>query len=175
MTAVRLQGPRILLRPLEPADRAAIAEILAEPDVARWWAQSGVEQAVGDIFDSGPHERFAIEIDGRLAGYLQVFEELDPDYRHAGIDLFLGAAWQGRGLGPEAIRLVARHLFEDRGHHRITIDPAAANERAIRAYEKVGFRRVGIMRRYERGADGTWHDGLLMDLLRDELVEAAAD
>ena len=73
-------------------------------------------------------------------------------------------------LGPEAIRLVARHLFGERGHHRLIIDPAVANERAIRAYEKVGFRRVGVMRRYERGADGTWHDGLLMDLLADELA-----
>jgi aminoglycoside 6'-N-acetyltransferase len=33
----------------------------------------------------------------------------------------------------------------------------------------VGFRRVGIMRKYERGPDGVWHDGLLMDMLREEL------
>jgi aminoglycoside 6'-N-acetyltransferase len=101
---------------------------------------------------------------------LQFTEEREPDYRHAGIDLFVGGAWQGQGTGPEAIRLVARYLFEVGAHHRITIDPAADNERAIRAYEKVGFRRVGMMRRYERRADGTWHDGLLMDLLREELV-----
>jgi len=91
-------------------------------------------------------------------------------YRHAGIDLFVGTAWQGRGLGPGAIRLVARYLFEVRGHHRLTIDPALANERAIRACEKVEFRRVGVMRQYERGSDGTWHDGLLMDMLAGELL-----
>ncbi len=49
------------------------------------------------------------------------------------------------------------------------IDPALANERAIRAYAAVGFRRVGILRRYERGPDGVWEDGLLMDLLAEEL------
>jgi aminoglycoside 6'-N-acetyltransferase len=54
-------------------------------------------------------------------------------------------------------------------HHRITIDPAAANSQAIRCYTSVGFRPVGVMRRYERGGDGHFHDGLLMDLLRDEL------
>ncbi len=48
--------------------------------------------------------------------------------------------------------------------------PAAANAAAIRAYEKVGFHPVGVMRRYERGADGTLHDGRLMDLLAEELV-----
>jgi aminoglycoside 6'-N-acetyltransferase len=67
------------------------------------------------------------------------------------------------------VRTLARWLFEDRGHHRITIDPAAANERAIRSYERVGFRRVGVMRRYERGAAGDWHDGLLLDLLLEDL------
>ena len=49
-------------------------------------------------------------------------------------------------------------------------NPAAANQRAIRCYAAVGFRPVGVMRQYERGRDGQFHDGLLMDLLRDELV-----
>jgi len=66
------------------------------------------------------------------------------------------------------VRLLADHLLDDRGHHRLTIDPAAGNERAIRCYEAVGFRRVGIMRRYERGADGVFHDGLLMELVRED-------
>jgi aminoglycoside 6'-N-acetyltransferase len=87
------------------------------------------------------------------------------------VDLSLAADAQGHGLGPDAIRAVIRWLFEVRGHHRITIDPSAANDRAIRAYAKVGFRPVGVMRAYERGADGTWHDGLLMDLLRGELID----
>jgi aminoglycoside 6'-N-acetyltransferase len=62
-----------------------------------------------------------------------------------------------------------RHLIDDLCHHRITIDPAAANTAAIRAYEKVGFRRVGVMRQAERDADGEgWHDSLLMELLAGE-------
>ncbi len=78
----------------------------------------------------------------------------------------------GRGLGQEAIRLVARHLFEDRGHHRIVIDPNAANARAIHAYEKVGFRPVGVLRDYEwHASQGGWSDGLLMDMLRGELTD----
>jgi aminoglycoside 6'-N-acetyltransferase len=76
---------------------------------------------------------------------------------------------QGHGLGPEAIRLAARDLIERRAHHRITIDPAADNERAIRAYAKVGFRPVGRLRRYQRYPDGSWRDGLLMEMLAEEL------
>jgi aminoglycoside 6'-N-acetyltransferase len=113
---------------------------------------------------------FAIEVGGALVGAIGYSEEETPDYRHAGLDLFLAADSQGQGIGPEALRLLGRHLIEERGHHRLVIDPAASNERAIKAYERVGFKPVGVIRSYERGPDGTFHDGLLMDLLADELV-----
>src|SRR6202021_2500895 len=87
-----------------------------------------------------------------------------------GIDIYLGDRFQGHGAGAEAVGLLARFLFEQRDHHRITIDPATANLRAIRSYTKVGFRPGGVMRQYERGGDGQFHDGLLMDLLRHELT-----
>jgi aminoglycoside 6'-N-acetyltransferase len=74
-------------------------------------------------------------------------------------------------LGTDSVRTLARHIIVDHGHHRVVIDPAADNAAAIRCYSKVGFRPVGVMRRYERGPDGSWHDGLLMDLLADELTE----
>jgi aminoglycoside 6'-N-acetyltransferase len=85
------------------------------------------------------------------------------------MDIFLAPEHQDRRLGRAALRLAARWLFEQRGHHRLTIDPACVNARAIRAYEAVGFRPVGTLRRCERGADGSWHDNLLMELLREEL------
>jgi aminoglycoside 6'-N-acetyltransferase len=64
---------------------------------------------------------------------------------------------------------MARYLVEERGHHRLTIDPAVDNEIAIACYRRVGFRPVGIMRRYERTPDGDWRDGLLMELLVEQL------
>jgi aminoglycoside 6'-N-acetyltransferase len=97
---------------------------------------------------------------------IQFSEETEPKYRHASIDLFLDPALHGRGIGTEAVRRVVRHLVDERGHHRITIDPAADNAAAIRAYEKAGFRPVGVMRAYERDVGGEgWHDGLLMELV----------
>ena len=170
MTELDLHGARVRLRPLHASDQATMAAILAEPDIARWWVHEDQETAAADLFDDEDEVRLAIEVEGEVAGMIQFGEETTPDYRNASIDLFVGTAWQGRGIGSEAIRLVARHLFEERGHHRLTIDPAVANERAIRVYEKVGFRRVGVMRDYERH-DGAWRDGLLMDLLRDDLID----
>jgi RimJ/RimL family protein N-acetyltransferase len=102
---------------------------------------------------------------------IQYAEEPEPQYRHASIDVFLDPAVHNRGLGRDAVSTLARHLIEDRGHHRITIDPAVDNLPAIRCYAAVGFRPVGVMRRYERdAAGGGWHDGLLMDLLAGELL-----
>jgi aminoglycoside 6'-N-acetyltransferase len=169
--APALRGEHVHLRAVEPGDHPRLRAILGDPSVARWWGLGGPDgDALYDWLDEDPGTTtWSIVIDGEVAGSIQATEEPDPDYRHAGIDLFLGPAFQGRGLGTEVIRTVARWLFDERGHHRLTIDPAAANERAIKAYGSVGFKPVGIMRHYERGPDGTFHDGLLMDLLRDEL------
>jgi RimJ/RimL family protein N-acetyltransferase len=155
--------PRLVLRPLAEGDEPELLRIHSTPEVLRWW------DAPSDGFpwtDEPEAMRFVIEADGTVAGLIQFCEELEPKYRHASIDLFLDPALHGRGLGTEALKRVVRHLIEERGHHRITIDPAAANAAAIRAYEKAGFTPVGVMRRYERdtGGDG-WHDGLLMELL----------
>jgi aminoglycoside 6'-N-acetyltransferase len=121
-----------------------------------------------DLIETTDDVVFAIELDGVVIGAIQYSEEPTPDYRHAGMDIFLAPRWHSQGLGSEALRVLARYLFDDRGHHRLTIDPVAANERAIRAYERVGFRPVGVMREYERGPDGTWRVGLLMNLLAGE-------
>ena len=84
-----------------------------------------------------------IEVDGAVAGLIQFWEEPEPKYRHAGIDVFLDPALQGQGLGTDAVRRVVRHLIDDRGHHRITIDPAAANAAAIRATRRSASGRSG--------------------------------
>jgi aminoglycoside 6'-N-acetyltransferase len=164
---VILRGKHVLLRPARPEDAEGLIQIRSEPEVARRWGSIDIEEEISEQFIEAD-EGFVIEADGDVVGAIQYHEEDDPMYRHAGMDIFLTASRHGQGLGTEAIRLLARHLFEERGHHRLTIDPAAYNAAAIRAYEKGGFRRVGIMRNYERGPDGVWHDGLLMDMLKEE-------
>jgi aminoglycoside 6'-N-acetyltransferase len=155
------------------ADHDALRAILADSTVARWWGTDKPDAALADVAGQDGHVTLVVVVAGVVAGAIMVAEETDPDYRHAGIDIFLASAYQGRGLGSDAIRVLARYLFDERGHHRLTIDPAADNDRAIRAYESVGFRPVGIMRAYERGRDGSFHDGLLMDLLAGELTGEA--
>jgi aminoglycoside 6'-N-acetyltransferase len=166
---VILQGNRVVLRTGTESDVPRLGAISREPEVMQWWSGLSDEEIREQFVDS--RLGFVVEVGGEVVGAIQYSEEEDPMYRHAGMDIFLSAASHGRGYGTEAVRVLARHLLFERGHHRLTIDPAATNEVAIRAYEKVGFHKVGVMRDYERGPDGTWHDGLLMDLLRNEFVD----
>ncbi|MFI5959121.1 GNAT family N-acetyltransferase [Cryptosporangium sp. NPDC051539] len=159
-----LAGTHVRLREATTHDAPALAEIRAKPEVFHRWGPFDAEDLADDDV-----EILVVEHEGRTVGAIQWSEESDQDYRHAGIDIYLDPSIHGRGLGSDAVRTLARHLI-DRGHHRLVIDPAADNEPAIRCYAKVGFRPVGVMRRYERGPDGTWHDGLLMDLLAEELT-----
>lgn len=165
-----LTGPRLLLRRGTAADAPLLHAIRGEPVVMRWWREPDpVPQIAAELAADGDEVVLVIEVGGEVAGAIQFSEETDPAYRHAALDIYLGDRHQRQGLGPEAVRLLATYLVDELGHHRLTIDPAADNSAAIRAYERVGFRPVGVMRRYERGGDGSWHDGLLMDLLADEV------
>ena len=167
-----LEGRRVVLRPLRDDDIEPLVAILREPSVARWWNPLPDEAAArGSVLDGDVI--FTVEVGGDVAGWLSVSEETDPDFRHAGIDVFLTAERQDRGLGTEAVGLAVDWLIGPRGHHRLTIDPCAENVRAIRCYERVGFRPVGVMRAYGRIGDGSWADHLLLDLLADDVSAAA--
>ena len=160
-----LEGERVQLVPLTADHLPDLRRIRATPEVrARW----------GEPEDDGSDDEttcFAILVDGQVRGMIQYGEEDDADYRHASIDIYVDPAVHGKGIGRDSVRTLARHLVDDRAHHRIVIDPAADNLPAIRCYEAVGFRPVGVLRQYERNTDGSgWHDGLLMDLLATELA-----
>jgi aminoglycoside 6'-N-acetyltransferase len=165
-----LRGESVRLRPVTAADAPRLLEILTQPAVARWWGRYDAEKVAAELIEPDDETVvFTVEADGQVIGIIQYLEETTPDFRSAGIDISLHPDWHHRGLGADALRTLARHLVTDRGHHRLTIDPSADNQPAIRSYASVGFRAVGVMRRYWHSPDGTWRDGLLMDLLADEL------
>lgn len=156
-----------MLRPVGAADAAALIAIRSAPEVLRWW---GDLQDPAEVLEEPDTVIYTVEHGGRVVGAIQWSAEEDPEFRHAGIDVYLDPAVHGQGLGSDAVRTLARFLTERLGYHRLVIDPAADNLAAIRCYEKVGFRPVGVLRRYWRDRDGTWRDGLLMDLLAEELT-----
>jgi aminoglycoside 6'-N-acetyltransferase len=162
-----LEGGLVSLRPVSAADLPALVAILEEPAVARWWRRAEWERV-----DEKDAVTLVIELTASVVGCIQYSEETDPDYFSAAVDIFVATAAQGRGVGPDAMRTLIAWLFDVRGHHRLTVDPAAENARAIRVYEKLGFRPVGVLRRYERVEDASWRDALLMELLAEDFRRA---
>ena len=158
-----LRGERVVLRPLDASHAEALREIRRSPEVAARWGPLEDDFPLGDEPEV---TRFTILVEGEAAGMVQYAEEPEPDIRSASIDIFLGPAWHNRGLAPEALRVLTRHLIEERGHHRITIEPAVDNPQAIRSYEKAGFRQVGVTRAsYRDPGSREWIDELLMELV----------
>jgi RimJ/RimL family protein N-acetyltransferase len=166
-----LPGDRLTLVPVVPGHLEELRRILHTPEVWARWGDDDDDNPDWPFDEDDPDSRpFAIVVDGMVRGLIQYGEENTPRYRHASIDIFLDPLVHGQGLGREAVRTLALYLVRERGHHRLVIDPAADNEQAIRSYAAVGFRPVGLMRRYERDPGSErWHDGLLMDLLAEEL------
>lgn len=166
---VLLVGQTVMLRPLKPYDVSRLAEILQQPEVARWWPGYDEARVQREFLDAPRVVALGVIVDAELIGCVQYYEERTPFHHHTSIDVFLDAAWHGKRLGTDTIRTLARHLLYEAGHHRLTIDPPAGNSKAIRAFRRVGFKPIGTAREYARDPEGRWKDAVLMDLLKHDI------
>jgi aminoglycoside 6'-N-acetyltransferase-1b len=146
----------LTFRPLTSADLPLLHEWLGRPHVARWWGPTpSLTELAADydpsIAGTAPLWCFIALRDGAPIGFIQAYapaechpngwwlDEHDPGVR--GIDQFLADAGQlGQGLGTAMVRAFVAELLRDPAVVRIQTDPAPDNARAIRCYEKAGFR-----------------------------------
>ena len=132
---VLVRGRLTTLRPAGADDVDRLVAWHADPDVARYWDDETFTRGEMEERLARPEvEAWVVEESGEPVGYLQVHAE--------GLDMFLIPAARGRGLGPDAARAMTRHLVDDRGWSRVTVDPYAWNEGAVRAWERAGFVEV---------------------------------
>lgn len=139
-------------RPVTEKDLPMIAGWLAEPHVAEWWGDPDKEiTEIREHIDSISVEPLIVELDGQPIAYLQSYDpHMEDDHPYAdqpfgtlGIDLSIGRPeLVGVGHGSAIVRQFVEQLFEE-GVPRVIIDPHPENARAIRAYEKAGFRAIG--------------------------------
>ena len=165
---LELRGRRVVLRRMVESDRDELVRIRSTREVHRRWRGDDLMAEFDRDLRDADVQHLTIRVEDRVVGLIQYVEETEPDYRHASIDIYVDPGVHRRGHATDAIVTVVDHLVTTLGHHRLTIDPAADNLAAIRCYEAVGFRPVGTMRHYERQADGSWADGLLMELSAEE-------
>lgn len=167
--SIELYGDRVVLRSTIDTDRSALVAIRSTVAVHQRWRGDDLDAEFdADLADEEVEQLTIRDPAGRVVGLIQFGEEQDPDYRHAALDIYVDPDVHRHGYASDAIRTLVTFLFDAMRHHRLTIDPAADNEAAIACYLKVGFVPVGVMRAYERRTDGTWADGLLMEMLTSD-------
>jgi aminoglycoside 6'-N-acetyltransferase len=142
---VLVRGRLTTLRPAGEGDVERLVAWHADPEVSRFWDGETFNRAeMQERLEREDVEAWIVEETGEPVGYLQVHE--------AGLDMFLAQSARGRGLGPDAARAMAEHLVHERGRERVTVDPYAWNESAVRAWERAGFVEVS---RHEAGGEYT--------------------
>jgi UDP-4-amino-4,6-dideoxy-N-acetyl-beta-L-altrosamine N-acetyltransferase len=170
-----LIGERIYLRPLERDDAAPVAAWLNDPEVNRTilHAHPMSVQAEQNWLDklAESQENIALGIvlkDGdRLIG-VTALKQFDWRNRHASFGITIGVKEEwGKGHGTAGTELMVRHAFETLNLNRVWLHVLIANERGIRAYERVGFKREGVLRQH-LFREGRFQDILSMAILRED-------
>ena len=132
---VQVRGRLTTLRPADASDVARLVAWHADPAVARYWdGETFTHAEMAERLAREDVAAWIVEENDEPVGFLQVHRE--------GLDMFLIPAARGRGLGPDAARAMAEHLVRERGRERVSVDPYAWNEGAVRAWQRAGFVEV---------------------------------
>ena len=176
--ALRTMAEGVTIGPLLDADLPTLFAWINQPDQVHWnSAYRPVSETDHRAWFDAIRRRsdvviFAIRMVGedRLIGSCQL-RHIDPVHRSAELQIRIGEAdLRGQGFGTEAVRQLVRFGFRDLNLHRVYLNVFAANERAIRAYEKAGFQREGLLREAAH-IDGRYVDVVVMGIVRSELGE----
>src|SRR6266545_777524 len=176
-----LEGRLIRLRAVEEHDLPRINRLFNDPEVLRhlstvtfpgplqdtrqWWE--------GRFAQGGGEVRFAIETrPGELVGASSL-NDVNGRTRTATLGIWLGQPYWDQGYGTDAVATMCRFAFREMNLQRVELHVFATNPRGQRAYEKVGFKEEGRLRR-AHFVGGEHVDVIVMGLLSEDLVEPRA-
>jgi diamine N-acetyltransferase len=174
-SAAFLVGDRVYMRPLESEDLPHIRKWANDPEIRRLtgevtpMSKSDANAFLEKVRSDENRVWFVVALkeNDRLIGEAGLLRMFHP-WRTTDLTLIIGEkdAW-GKGYGTEAILLLLDYAFGCLSFHRVSVGVVGSNERAIRFYEKVGFRREGIQRDGYY-YDHTYSDFVMMSILEDE-------
>jgi RimJ/RimL family protein N-acetyltransferase len=172
----QIDGQQVILRHHRPENITAVTRWYRDPEIARltrYQTRPMTHEEIQLFFNSrllapdalayAIHERTT----NRLVGFT-TFSSLDADNGSVLFHITIGErdCW-GRGLGTETTELMLAHAFERLKLHRVGLTVFAFNRRAIRSYEKSGFRIEGRLRE-AIVREGRYWDEVQMGMLRQD-------
>ncbi len=181
----RLSGWKVWLRPIEPRDLDRLWQLrrdrelgllvgnLDVPTLEQWrriysrnpWEHGGDPNDLASFVIALPPDDLAIGMIGLRWSALP--------HHAAELSMWLGKPYWNKGYGTDAIRTLLDYAFRELGLHKVFLRVLVTNARAIRCYEKCGFKREGLHRQ-ELYVNGEWHDLLYMGVLASEYLHPAA-
>ena len=176
-----LKGKKVTLRLLEEKDIELIYKWIISPDTMPFWTGRDnvrtfidVKEQFTSILNNDENTSvWIIMLHSDPIGYMYItptstgYKKPITTYE---LDIIIGEKneW-GKGYGSDALQIAITYLFEEKAAERIFLVPRADNQRAINVYEKVGFKKEGIIRHMEQ-FEGNWTDGQMMSILREEYI-----
>lgn len=176
-----LMGEKVVLRGLELYDAKELHKCVNDWEVRRYlgmfypFSEIEEEEFVKSSWErrkKGTDFIFGIceKENGQLIGTIGL-HKVDWKNRNAelGIAIWKKEYW-GRGYGTDAIKALLKYAFHELNLHRVYLRVYNFNKRAIRCYEKAGFKKEGVMRE-AFWRNGEWHDTILMSILQSEFKQ----
>lgn len=168
---------RLSLRPLEREDAAFLADLVNDPDVRGSLGAYDLiypvsveseQRWIDEANASSSQMNFVICLQDRSKpiGLLSV-KEMNGRNASGHLSIILKKSEWDKGYGEESIKTIMKVMFDRSNMHRIWLRVDERNARAIRCYEKCGFRSEGVLRE-DHYADGAWRCSLIMAILSEE-------
>ena len=172
----KLIGDRIYLSPRNSEDVEKFTEWLNDFETTDYTGRSGILTTLDGERkyleeNSNPEATFVIVTleDNKMIGSVSL-EDINWINRTATLGIFIGdKEFRSKGYGTEAIRLILEYGFKYMNLYNIKLDLMEFNERALKCYEKCGFKEYG-RRRKCKFVNGKYYDSISMDILADEFT-----
>jgi RimJ/RimL family protein N-acetyltransferase len=175
---ILLTGAHVVVRTSRPGDQAVLERLRADPEIDHYM---GVDSGTGLLW----RQVFLGDNSGALAdlviaganddapiGLISLWDRSIP-HQAAELSIWIGEGHRNGGNGTEALRLALRHAFGTMSLHKVYLRVLEYNVRAIRTYQKCGFRIEGTLRE-EMKVQGRWHNLIYMGILADDFAAADA-
>lgn len=176
-----IKGKKVILRPVKQKDFAAIYQWVNDSEIMPYWYgrdKARIFEWIKKHFTPAikgktDYTYWMIEACGKPIGYMCNTAEKDDDGEfmgHVEIDILIGEKeFWGKGYGSDALKIMVRYAFEEQKAERVFLKPRTVNSRAIHVYEKVGFKKEGILRHNEL-FERKWIDNLMMSIIKKEYL-----